>query len=381
MHASHKSLALLGLGFAAGVLGMLAMGLTRGPSAPTPIATDSYAPAIARAAPAVVQVLAARGALADPRSPPAGAAGLSLGSGVIITPDGLILTARHVVAGAEGVMIGLADGRRLAASVVGSDPANDLALLRIAAAGLTAIAPGDPRALATGDVVLALGHPFGLGQRARIGIIATTGRTRLGLTASDDLLWTDAAINPGDSGGALIDTAGRLIGISLAGISNSGRAEGVGLAVPVDLALVITGRLVTAEHAGGWLGIDTQALTPALAQRFGLRAPHGVFVAVVAADGPAEAAGIRAGDVIASIDDVPLASPLALQERLGNDAPGAQLRLALWRGSERLEALITVGRPPVPAIQQAASTHPGHPWQTRLAPPPPGCGSERRGDC
>lgn len=339
-----QSVALLALGFVAGALAMRAVQVP--PDWPSSVALAlphqqpaprTYAPAVARAAPAVVQVLAARGG-------GAGAGGLSLGSGVIIAGDGLILTAHHVVADADGIIVALADGRRFSARLLGVDPPTDLALLRAAGQDLPAIAPGDPRALAAGDVVLALGHPFGQRQTPRLGIVSAAVPLT-GLTGNDDLLQSDAPISPGDSGGALVDSGGLLLGILVGGVASDGGTAPMGLSVPADLALAVAGRLVHGAP-DGWLGIAGEPLTPSLRERFGLRAPQGLFVAAVATDSPAAAADIRAGDVIVGVDGHSLEAPLDLAGHLGGLAPGRVLRLALLRGSNPLEATLTTAPAP-----------------------------------
>ncbi|MBT8420927.1 MAG: Do family serine endopeptidase [Gammaproteobacteria bacterium] len=226
----------------------------------------------------------------------------SLGSGVIVDKKGYILTNNHVIAGADEIKVMLQDGRSTQAKIVGTDPDTDLAVLRIKLNKLPAIVISQSNVLRVGDVVLAIGNPFGVGQTVTMGIVSATGRDRLGINTFEDFIQTDAAINPGNSGGALINPYGELIGINTAIFSKSGGSQGIGFAIPVSLARDVMEQII--EHgfvARSWLGIDAQNITPDLAESFKLGNTDGVLVAGVVRRGPADAAGIAPGDVITHV--------------------------------------------------------------------------------
>ena len=214
-----------------------------------------------------------------------------LGSGVILSADGLVLTNRHVVKDANRIQVELADGKRLAVRVVGFDPETDLAVLRADARDLPTIPIGEPKDLRVGDVVLAIGNPFGVGQTVTLGIVSATSHTDLGLSGVENFIQTDAAINPGNSGGALIDSRGALVGINTAIYSESGISEGVGFAIPADLAQGVARQvLASGKVTRGWLGISGRSVTPSLAANFGLRTESGVLISSTAEGSPAERA-------------------------------------------------------------------------------------------
>jgi len=374
MNRRTHSVALIGLGFAAGAVTVLLLG--RLPGLPEPVQVQSpaqsivapversYADAVAAAAPAVVNVYGHSGSAAPGQFPhlPADTAGIqrqrrprgvtSLGSGVLVAADGVIVTNAHIVQHADAIRVELPDGRELDVELLGIDSETDLAVLRASTEArgerLAPIDIGDPEVLAIGDVVLAIGNPFGIGQTVSLGIVSATGRSHLGLTDIENFIQTDAAINPGNSGGALVDGRGRLVGINTAIMSASGRSEGVGFAIPADLVMTVVDQLVrSGEVRRGWIGIGGRSVTPALAARFALRAPHGVLISSVAEDSPAAAAGIRPGDVITRADGQPLHSSLALREHITGVAPGQAIALELWRGSERIAVTATTAdRPP-----------------------------------
>ncbi|MGH8447910.1 S1C family serine protease, partial [Pseudomonas sp.] len=230
----------------------------------------------------------------------------SLGSGVIMSPEGYILTNNHVTSGADQIVVALRDGRETLARVVGSDPETDLAVLKIDLKSLPSITIGRSEGLRVGDVALAIGNPFGVGQTVTMGIISATGRNQLGLNSYEDFIQTDAAINPGNSGGALVDANGNLTGINTAIFSKSGGSQGIGFAIPVKLAMEVMKSII--EHGQvirGWLGIEVQPLTKELAESFGLTGRPGIVVAGIFRDGPAQKAGLQLGDVILSIDGEP----------------------------------------------------------------------------
>jgi serine protease DegS len=312
----------------------------------------SYAAAVERAAPAVVNIYTTKVAvehraslLEDPlfqflfgdRLAPRQRKRLetSLGSGVVVDGRGLILTNHHVIAGADEIQAVLSDGRSLQAEILGSDPESDLALLRTAEDDLPAIGIGDSEALRVGDVVLAIGNPFGVGQTVTMGIVSATGRSRLGINAYENFIQTDAAINPGNSGGALINARGELVGINTAIFSKSGGSMGIGFAIPVSLAHGVMEQLLDQGRViRGWLGIAGQDITPALARSFELQETHGVLISAVLEDGPADRAGIQPGDVITRIGEQ---EPRNVQEVLAIISrliPGSTVEIQGWRGSK-----------------------------------------------
>lgn len=321
----------------------------------------SFADAVGRAAPAVVSIFTTR-VVAEARPPqeqrrpyPYGPQPLvpqetretGLGSGVILSEDGLILTNRHVVEGAESIRVILADGRRPQVSVLGVDEETDLAVLRANATDLPIAPIGDPRGLRVGDVALAIGNPYGMGQTVTQGIVSATGRAGLGIASIENFIQTDAAINPGNSGGALINTRGELIGINTAIYSESGASGGIGFAIPSDLALGVA-RSIAAQGRvqRGWIGMNGRSVTPELAEAFALRAPHGVLVSSTLRDSPAEHAGLRPGDVITRVGDRKVASVQELLEAVAGTGPNRPLSLEVWRGSQRLEtSTVTAERP------------------------------------
>jgi serine protease DegS len=229
----------------------------------------------------------------------------SLGSGVMVSTKGYVLTNNHVIQGADEIQILLSDGRTAKATVVGVDVETDLAVLHIELDNLPALVIGDSNSLRVGDVALAIGNPFGVGQTVTFGIISATGRDHLGINTYEDFIQTDAAINPGNSGGALINAHGELIGINSAIYSRSGGSQGIGFAIPVSLAKGVMKQII--EHGRvvrGWLGLEAQDLTTELTESFGLESDQGVLVAGVQRSGPADKAGIQPGDILISIDDV-----------------------------------------------------------------------------
>lgn len=287
----------------------------------------SYADAVTTAAPAVVNLYTTKvinkpnhPLFEDPQfrrffgdnSPKQKRMESSLGSGVIMSPEGYILTNNHVTSGADQIVVALKDGRETLARVIGSDPETDLAVLKIDLKNLPAITIGRSDSIRIGDVALAIGNPFGVGQTVTMGIISATGRNQLGLNNYEDFIQTDAAINPGNSGGALVDANGNLTGINTAIFSKSGGSQGIGFAIPVKLAMEVMKSII--EHGQvirGWLGIEVQPLTQELAESFGLSGRPGIVVAGIFRDGPAQKAGLQLGDVILSIDGEPAGMAVA----------------------------------------------------------------------
>jgi S1-C subfamily serine protease len=349
-----KILAAAATGLAAGagaVAGALMLIGTPGPAAsPPPPRPVSYADAVARAAPSVLRIFGQRySALGEPEPHPSPTQtpGLSRGSAVVVSDDGLLVTSAHLVAETDAIGVQVPDRRILEAELLGVDTPTDLAVLHLAEAAGPAIDIGEPGRLRPGDVVLAIGNPFGLDQTVSFGIVSGVGRSHLGLTEIEGFIQTDAAINPGNSGGALIDTRGRLVGINTAIMSDSGYSEGVAFAIPADRVMRVVAEIVA--HGGverGWIGIGARTLDGPLAERFGVRAPQGVFVSRVLPDSPAAAAGLRAGDVIVAANGQPVTSSPALREAVLAAGAGGALKLSLWRGSEQLTArLETKPRP------------------------------------
>ncbi|ASK18274.1 Do family serine endopeptidase [Vreelandella alkaliphila] len=273
----------------------------------------------------------------------------SLGSGVIVSHDGYVLTNHHVINGADQIQVALRDGRETLAEVIGTDPESDLAVLRITLDDLPVIELADSEQVAVGDVALAIGNPFGVGQTVTMGIISATGRSHLGLNAYEDFIQTDAAINPGNSGGALVNPDGALVGINTAIFSRSGGSQGIGFAIPANLAHSILNELVTRGRViRGWLGIEAQALSRELAASFGLRTPQGVIVAGVVKDGPAAKAGLQPGDVLLSIDGQVILDARVTMSAIASIPPGTKLPLTIVRSGERMDMTLEVGERPVP---------------------------------
>lgn len=273
----------------------------------------------------------------------------SLGSGVIVSHDGYVLTNHHVINGADQIQVALRDGRETLAEVIGTDPESDLAVLRITLDDLPVIELADSEQVAVGDVALAIGNPFGVGQTVTMGIISATGRSHLGLNAYEDFIQTDAAINPGNSGGALVNPDGALVGINTAIFSRPGGSQGIGFAIPANLAHSILNELVTRGRViRGWLGIEAQALSRELAASFGLRTPHGVIVAGVVKDGPAAKAGLQPGDVLLSIDGQVILDARVTMSAIASIPPGTKLPLTIVRSGERMDMTLEVGERPVP---------------------------------
>lgn len=274
----------------------------------------------------------------------------SLGSGVIMSPEGYILTNNHVTTGADQIVVALRDGRETLARVVGSDPETDLAVLKIDLKSLPSITIGRSEGLRVGDVALAIGNPFGVGQTVTMGIISATGRNQLGLNSYEDFIQTDAAINPGNSGGALVDANGNLTGINTAIFSKSGGSQGIGFAIPVKLAMEVMKSII--EHGQvirGWLGIEVQPLTKELAESFGLTGRPGIVVAGIFRDGPAQKAGLQLGDVILSIDGEPAGDGRKSMNQVARIKPTDKVAIQVMRNGKELKLLAEIGLRPPPA--------------------------------
>jgi serine protease DegS len=268
----------------------------------------------------------------------------SLGSGVIMSAEGYLLTNNHVIAGADEILIALHDGREALASIVGTDPETDLAVLKIDLNNLTAITVADPSQAMIGDVVLAIGNPYGFGQSVSQGIISATGRYGLKLNTYENFIQTDAAINPGNSGGALIDARGRLLGINSAIYSRSGGSQGIGLAIPSDLAQRIMVDLIQyGKVIRGWLGIEVKA---ALSTTSNLPMGNGIVITATYPGGPADQAGLLAGDIIKKIGGQPVGDGQAGMNFIGATRPGDTVEIALFRQGKALTINAMVGNRP-----------------------------------
>ncbi len=273
----------------------------------------------------------------------------SLGSGVIVNKQGFILTNNHVISDADEIEVALYDGRSIAATIVGADPESDLAVLKIDLNNAPSIIFGQSETLRVGDVVLAIGNPFGVGQTVTSGIVSATGRSRLGLSTFENFIQTDAAINPGNSGGALVNSLGQLIGINTAIFSRSGGSQGIGFAIPVSLAKGVMKQII--EHGRalrGWLGVEVQDLNPTLAESFGLIEAGGALVAAVQQKGPAAVAGLHPGDIITLVNGNTINSSRSLMNAIANNAPGTTLTLEVIRNEKQLLIQAIIGERPQP---------------------------------
>ncbi len=273
----------------------------------------------------------------------------SLGSGVIVSSEGYVLTNNHVIEGADEIQLVLADGRRLHATVRGNDPESDLAVLKADGKDLPAITLGSLDNVQVGDAVLALGNPFGFGNTVTHGIVSALGRNHLGINRFEDFIQTDAAVNPGNSGGALVDSAGNLIGVNSAIFSQSGGSQGIGFAIPVSLARNVLEQIIRdGEVTRGWLGIEPQELTPDVAVAFALQDVDGVLIRGVLKNGPADRAGLQVRDVVQEIDGKPTRDGAALLSQIAALTPGHQATLKVLRDKKPIELEVTVGKRPKP---------------------------------
>ena len=278
----------------------------------------------------------------EPRQRPA-----SLGSGVIVNAEGFIVTNAHVVDAAAQIEVALSDGRRAPATVVGSDPDTDLAVIKADLGNLPAISIGDTSKVRVGDVVLAIGNPFGVGQTVTMGIVSALGRSQLGVSAFENFVQTDAAINPGNSGGALIDIQGNLIGINTVIFSRSGGSQGIGFAIPAETVRQVMDQLIAyGKVVRGWLGVETQDLTRTLAESFGIGPAGGALIAGVVRGGPAEEGGIRPGDVVVAIEGKPVGDSSALLNVVAALKPGSSAAVTLVRERKELKVTVKVGTRP-----------------------------------
>lgn len=277
----------------------------------------------------------------------------SLGSGVIVSREGYILTNHHVVEAADEIEVALSDGRTATAKVIGTDPETDLAVLRIDLPNLSAITFGRAEEAQVGDVVLAIGNPFGVGQTVTMGIISALGRSHLGINTYENFIQTDAAINPGNSGGALVDSNGNLIGINSAIFSKTGGSLGIGFAIPVSLVKQIMEQII--QHGivtRGWIGVEVQDITPELAESFKLPSSSGAMIAGILRGGPADKAGIKPGDILQAVNGKPVEDSAAMLNHISALEPGKPATLKIRRDKSELTLQVSVGKRP--KMEQAA---------------------------
>jgi Do/DeqQ family serine protease len=276
----------------------------------------------------------------------------SLGSGVIVSREGFILTNAHVVEGVAEIQVTLHDGRVLPGKVVGSDPDSDLAVVRVSAPGLAPVTFGQSERLRIGDVVLAIGDPFSVGQTVTMGIVSAVGREIGGVNPFGSFIQTDAAINPGNSGGALVDTTGNLVGINTLIFSRSGGYQGIGFAIPVSLARNVMEQIIeTGSVTRGWFGVEVSGITPELAESLGLASTRGAIVGGVERESPAERGGIRPGDVIVAVGDAPIPDLSAALKVIAEVPPGKTVPVKVLRKTRELALSVTVGRRKPRAVQ------------------------------
>ncbi len=271
----------------------------------------------------------------------------SLGSGVIVSAEGYVLTNHHVVQGADDIQLVLADGRRIKARIRGVDPESDLAVLKAEGERFPAITLGKLDNVQVGDIVLAIGNPFGFGNTVTLGIVSALGRNHLGINRFEDFIQTDAAINPGNSGGALVDAAGNLIGINSTIFSQSGGSLGIGFAIPVSLARNVLEQIIKdGVVTRGWLGIEPQEVTAEVAQALALDKPGGVVIRGLVRDGPAARAGVQVRDVVLEIDGKPTRDVPALLTRIAELPPGTSAKVKIVRDGRPVDVDVTIGKRP-----------------------------------
>ncbi|PHV17124.1 2-alkenal reductase [Janthinobacterium sp. BJB1] len=336
-------------------------------TASSSLAPGSYRDAAARAMPAVVNILTLqmpkRGAHPLARDPffkrffgdrdpgPDDDEDLrnSLGSGVIVSHEGYVLTNNHVVEGADEIEVVLTDGRKAPARIVGLDPETDLAVIKIKLDKLPAIVLGQSEQARVGDVVLAIGNPFGVGQTVTMGIISALGRNNLHINSFENFIQTDAAINFGNSGGALVDTRGNLIGINTAIYSQSGGSVGIGFAIPVSTAKTVMEAIIKDGHVvRGWIGVETQDITPELADSFSLQRSSGAMIAGVVRNGPADKAGIVPGDILLTVEGKPVGDTTEMLNLIAQLPPGGKARMTVLRKNREAALDVVVGKRPIP---------------------------------
>jgi serine protease DegQ len=328
---------------------------------------SSYRNAVQKAMPAVVNIYTSKKAAVNPHQKylndplfrhffgdqfdeePDSQLENSLGSGVIISEDGLIITNHHVIASADEIEIALSDGRKLSAKIVGTDPETDLALIKVNAKSLPAITFASADKLNIGDVVLAIGNPFGVGQTVTQGIVSALGRNHLGINTFENFIQTDASINPGNSGGALIDSNGDLVGINSAIYSRDGGSMGIGFAIPISIAQQVIEQISSNGNVTrGWIGIEAQDLTPELAESFKLNSNQGTLIAGVLRNSPADKAGLKPGDILLAIDNKPVFDSGSMLNLIASLKPNQNSMVKVFRDGKTTELPIIIGTRPKP---------------------------------
>ncbi len=346
------------------------MGIERSGARPVSSeAVKSYAKAAKQAVPAVVFVQSSKAA---PRYNPfyndpllerffgngqgadTGARRLGLGSGVIVSADGYVLTNNHVIEGADAVEVTLNDGQKFPAQVIGKDPETDLAVMRLLGAkDLPVMHFAHQDALQVGDVVLAIGNPFGVGQTVTMGIVSAQGRNHLGINAFENFIQTDAAINPGNSGGALVNTEGELVGINTAIYSNSGGSLGIGFAIPAALARTVLEQITAyGEVTRGWAGVEIQELSTELANSFGLEGTQGALISGVIRGGPADKAGIEPGDILLAVSGSNVADSRAMLDAIAALPPDSKATFKIYRRGKTFDLELKIGKRPAPGARR-----------------------------
>jgi serine protease DegQ len=276
----------------------------------------------------------------------------SLGSGVIVSPEGYILTNHHVIEAADEIKIALSDGREAKARVIGSDPETDLAVIKVDMQALPTMTFGQSDNAQVGDIVLAIGNPFGVGQTVTMGIISALGRTHLGINTFENFIQTDAAINPGNSGGALVDVFGNLIGINTAIVSRTGGSLGIGFAITTSVAKQIMEQIIQSGGVvRGWIGVEVQDLTPELAESFKRPNTNGALIAGVLKGGPADQAGVKPGDIIVAVEGKPVIDSSGMLNLIAALEPGKTATITVIRNQAEKPIKINVGKRPKPAPQ------------------------------
>ncbi|HJV74547.1 MAG TPA: Do family serine endopeptidase [Noviherbaspirillum sp.] len=325
----------------------------------------SYREAAKRAMPAVVNIFTTKGTR-EPKTPfmddplfrrffgdQQEDRQFSLGSGVVVSPDGYVLTNNHVIETADEIEVALADGRKAVGKVVGTDPETDLAVVKISLQNLPAITLGHAEQAKVGDVVLAIGNPFGVGQTVTMGIISALGRNHLGINTFENFIQTDAAINPGNSGGALIDAEGNLLGINTAIYSRSGGSLGIGFAIPVTTVKTVMESIISSGHVvRGWIGVEPQDITPELAESFGLTKKSGAIIAGVLKGGPADRAGVRPGDILVAVEDKPVSDTTDMLNLIAQLTPGNKAKMTVLRKNQESTIDVLVGKRPRPRREE-----------------------------
>jgi serine protease Do len=285
----------------------------------------------------------------------------SLGSGVIITTDGTIITNNHVIDGATDIKVSLSDRREFKAHLVGTDPQTDVAVLKIDATGLPTLPLGNSTALQVGDLIFAIGDPFGIGETATMGIVSATGRGGLGIENYENFIQTDAAINPGNSGGAMIDLHGNLVGINTAILSGgSGGNQGIGFAIPISMVRNVMDQIEShGKVVRGYIGVHIQDVTPDIAKQFGLNQTGGVLIGDVSPDTPGAKAGLKRGDIIEALNGQPMVDANQLRLNIAQTPPGTSVKLTIWRDGKTLEKTLTLGELPETAEKSSQGEESG----------------------